>query len=126
RYMGVFGRLRAGVSIAEATAEMNAIATRLEQQYPESNTGWRVRLVDAREQLVGDARAVLLLVLAAVGFVLLLACVNVANLLLGRATARTGELAVRSALGASRGRLRAQLVAESVVLSTIAGVVGVA
>jgi predicted permease len=125
RYMTVLGRLRQGVTIAEASAEMDAIAVRLEQQYPESNTGWRVRLVDAREQVVGDARTVLLLVLAAVGFVLLLACVNVANLLLGRATARGGELAVRAALGASRGRLRAQLVAESVVLGSVAGVIGV-
>jgi putative ABC transport system permease protein len=125
RYLSVLGRLRPDVTIAEATAEMNAIAARLETQYPEFNTGWGVRLVDAQEEVVGEARTVLYMVLAAVGFVLLLACVNVANLLLSRATTRTGELAIRAALGASRGRLRSQLVSESIVLSLAAGVLGV-
>ena len=124
RYLTVLGRLVPDVTMEQATTELNLLAQRLEAEHPESNSGWGVRLVDAQEQIVGQAGTLLVVVLVAVGFVLLLACANVANLLLGRATVREGELALRSALGASRGRLRAQLVAESVVLGLAAGVIG--
>ena len=125
RYMTVVGRLAPGATAAQAQLEMQTIAGRLAEQYPEANRGYEPYLVSAHEQVVGDTRAILLVVFAAVGFVLLLACTNVASLVLSRATSREGEIAVRAAMGASGGRLRAQLVAENVVLGVIGGVLGI-
>ncbi len=126
RYLEMLGRLRPGVAPAAAEAELDAVAARLGAEYPASNEGWSTRVVPAREELVGEARGVLLVLAGAVGLLLVLATVNVSNLLLGRVSARRGEIAVRAALGASAGRLRAQLAIESAVLAVAAGVGGIA
>jgi putative ABC transport system permease protein len=119
-----YGRLAAGASIGEARDEMTVISRRLAQSYPATNEGWRVSIVPLRDHVVGSIRATLLIFLGAMGFVLLIGCANVANLLLARATERRRELALRAAIGAPRSRLVRLLITESLVLALLAGGVG--
>jgi putative ABC transport system permease protein len=122
-YLGVFGRLAPGVSMAQAQSEMSAIAKRLETELEENRENG-VRLTSLTETYVGSYRSRLFIMLGAVGFVLLIACVNVANLLLARGAARGKEIAIRAALGAGRGRVLRQLFTESLVLGSAGGVIG--
>jgi putative ABC transport system permease protein len=124
-YLAV-ARLKAGVSLESAETELATIAARLAQQYPDSNKGRGVSVARLQDQLVGDVRLMLYLMWGAVGVVLLIACANTATLLLGKAAARTREIAVRTALGAGRRRIIRQLVTESLLLAMVAGAAGIA
>ena len=120
-HYAVIGRSAPGVTVQKAQAEMDSISHRLEQQYPADDKGWGAIVKPLREELVGDVRTPLLVLLGAVALVLLIACANAANLVLARTMARQKEIAVRSALGASRVRVVRQIICETVALSAIAG-----
>ncbi len=124
-FLFVFARLKRGVTLAQAQTAMATLSAQIEQQNPRINEGHVAKVVSLREQLSSDVKPMLVMLLGAVGFVVLIACANVANLLLARGAARQREVSIRSALGASRGRLVRQLLVESLMLSLTAGGIGV-
>ena len=123
-WWGAIGRLKNGVSVEQAEADMKTIAAQLEQSYPTTNKGWSATVVRSIDQSVGTIRPALMILLAGIGFVLIMASVNVANLLLARSIAREKELATRAALGAARSRIARQLLTESILFAIAGGVVG--
>ena len=125
-FMRAFGRLKPGVSLSQARADMDSVAVRIQEKSPDyyDFDGWGINVISLHDDLVEDVRPALIVLLGAVAFVLLIACVNVANLLLTRAAGREREIALRSALGAGRGRVMRQLLTESVVLSGAGGLLG--
>jgi predicted permease len=122
-FLNAIARLKSGITREQAEARMNVIAQQLEEQHPEDKD-WRIRIVSLRDEIVGGAQTMLLILFGAAGFVLLIACVNIANLLLATATARQKEIAVRTALGAGRFRLVRQMLTESLLVAAAGGVAG--
>src|SRR5215203_2322691 len=123
-WLGAIGRAKSGVAPEQVEADMKTIASQLEQSYPNTNKGWSATVVRSLDQSVGTIRPALMILLAGIGFVLVMASVNVANLLLARSIAREKELATRAALGAGRARIARQLLTESVLFAVAGGLVG--
>jgi len=123
-FLRPIGRLKPGVTLAQAQADTDNIARQLEAAYPDTDTGWNLRLVSLREQIVGNIRSTLYILMGAVGLVLLIACANVANLLIAHAASRQKEIAVRTALGAGGLRIARQMITESLVLAIFGGTLG--
>jgi len=124
RYLGAIARLKPGVSVSQAQADMKIIAAQLASENPAFDTNWGAAVVPMREQFTGNLRTPLLVLLGAVGLVLLIACANVANLMLMRSSARHREMAIRTSLGATRGRIVRQLMVESMILGGTGGLLG--
>jgi putative ABC transport system permease protein len=122
----VIGRLQNGIRLEQAQAQMTTIGARLEEKFPDSNKGKSVAVTQLRDEMVSNYRLTLYVMLAAVGVVLLIACANLANMLVAKAVARTREMAIRTAVGAGRGRIVRQLITESVLLAVLAGAAGLA
>lgn len=124
-YAGALGRLRPGVDVAQARRDLDLLSVRLRSEFPQDNDRWDAEAIPLRDDLVGDMRRPLMIFLGGVGFVLLIVCANVANLILTRGAGRRREIAVRTAIGAGRGRLVRQLLTESLVLAGVGGMVGI-